>query len=83
MGAFIYLIFYILLVIELIWWFTCTKHEDAPLALELVVAVLSFIPVVHIIFCIVFPIFCYKCVKDYDIELKNNWFNRTFLAYHE
>ena len=74
---------YILLFLEFIWYFTCTIHTDVPLILILLDFFFGCIPGVNIFMVIVNPVLFIIMYKEADIELKNNWFNRKFLAYRE
>ena len=83
MGTFLLILGWILSFIIFVWYFTCTKHKDVPLALVLIDFIISLIPVMNWIFLLVnIGLLCYF-VDEEIIELKNNWFNRTFLAYNE
>ena len=74
---------YILVFIEIIWYFTCTKHEDIPLVLVLFNIVLSCIPGLNCVMVIINAVILGILSSEGDIELKDNWFNRKFLAYRE
>lgn len=83
MGSFIIILGYILLICEVLWYFTCTKHEDVPLILVLIAIIFGLIPVVNIALSLVYLAILRMLEVEDLIELKNNWFNRKFLAYHE
>lgn len=83
MRIFIYIIAYIILIAEIIWWITCTKRKDIPLILELILLIFSLIPGLHVISVIAIPGIAYILYDNNNIELKDNWFNKTFLSCHE
>lgn len=83
MSAFIIILFYFIVLGEIIWWFTSVRHTEIPLLLEIVIAIIMLCPGLHIIGSIVFAAACWMACIEGDIQLKNNWFNRKFLAHRE
>lgn len=83
MGTFVMIAAYILIFIEIIWYFTCTKHEDIPLALVLLDIFLSCIPGFNCVMVIINVVVLGILSSEGDIELKDNWINRKFLAHRE
>ena len=84
MGSGLILIgFYILLIGEILWYFTCTKHKDVPLIYALIATLLGCIPGINIIISLLILFLMAWLADNGIIELKNNWFNRVFLAYNE
>lgn len=83
MGIFVYIFFLFLGICEFIWYITCTKHKEVPLILVLLDVLTFFCPILNIITSICNIYILYVLTDDKTIELKNNWFNRTFLAYNE
>lgn len=81
-GALLFILFMILGTCEFLWYFTCTNHEDVPLILVLLDVLTVFCPILNIIMFFINIVILYYLVDDYVITLKNNWFNRVFLAYH-
>ncbi len=79
MGSFIIILGYVLVICEILWYFTCTKHEDVPLILVLIAIIISLIPGSNIIFSLSYPCVLHVLKIEGLIELKNNWFNRKFL----
>lgn len=83
LGPILIIIAYILVICEFIWYFTCTEHKDIPLIIILLLLLLSLIPGVNLVMCVInITIFIGMVLGDY-IKLKNNWFNRVFLAHYE
>ena len=82
MGTFIYILFIFLGLFEFIWYLTCTNHKKVPLILVLLDALLIFCPILNIFIAFGNIFFLVTLVGDCEIELKDNWFNRTFLAYN-
>ena len=83
MTAIVYIVFYIIVLCEILWWFTCTEDRHVPLLVQIVVAICLLVPGLHIISAPSFAILCWFAYAEKDIELKDNWFNRTFLGYNE
>lgn len=81
MGTILLILFYILDVLLFLWYFTCTEHTKIPLILVIFDFILTMIPVVNIILFIINIVVASFLVDDYLLKLKDNWFNRTFLAY--
>lgn len=72
----------IVFALLLIWFFTSTNAcKDVPLLLPITLFGISWIPGVGIGLDTIFLAFI--CINVDDLDLKNNWFNRTFLAYRE
>ena len=81
-----FLIFWLIPVVLthfwLIWYFTCIKHESIPLILVLLFVLFSWIPLIgYAIFMYLIMESFFK-IEDRVCQLKDNWFNRVFLAYH-
>ena len=74
---------YILLFLEFVWYLTCTIHKDVPFILILLDFLFACIPGVNLLMALINPVLFIIMYKEADIELKNNWFNRKFLAYRE
>ena len=83
MGTFVYIFFLLLGICEFIWYITCTKHKEVPLILVLLDVLTFLCPILNIVTSISNIFVLYVLIDDETIELKNNWFNRTFLAYNE
>ena len=83
MNALIIILAYVLVISEILWYFTCTKHEDIPLILALITIIVSLFPGVNVFAVILLPILFEILKTDNLIKLKNNWFNRKFLSYRE
>jgi predicted PurR-regulated permease PerM len=81
LGSFIILLGYFIAYAVLLWYATCTKHKRIPKILSVLYFFLCMIPVAIYFVCSIW-VWVYWEEYDYDIELKNNWFNRTFLAYN-
>jgi len=81
MTGIVFGIAYILLLCEILWYFICTKHEDVPLILVLFGILFASIPGVHILMVFLNPVILFGLYSDDCIRLKDNWFNRKFLAY--
>lgn len=81
LGSFIILLGYFIAYAVLLWYVTCTKHKRIPKILSVLYFFLCMIPVVNYFVCGIW-VWVYWEEYDYDIELKDNWFNRTFLAYN-
>ena len=81
MSAFILILTYILAVCEAVWYFTSTEHEEIPLIVSLFDCFLCCIPGINCIIVLANILISWILVNEGDIELKDNWFNRTFLAY--
>ena len=82
LGTFLFILFLILGICEFIWYLTCTKHKDVPLILVLVDVLTLFCPILNIVMFFVNLWILYALVDEFTIDLKDNWFNRTFLAYN-
>lgn len=81
MTGIVFGIAYILLLCEILWYFICTKHEDVPLIFVLLGILFVSIPGVNILMVFLNPIILLGLYSEGCIELKDNWFNRKFLAY--
>ena len=81
LGSFIILLGYFIAYVILLWYATCTHHNKVPRILSFLYFLLCMIPVANYFFCGVWTGVYYEEFKQ-DIELKDNWFNRTFLAYN-
>ena len=81
-GAIVFLLFLILGIGQFIWYLKCTEHKDVPLILVLLDALTMFCPILNVFMFILNIVILYYLLDDNIIELKDNWFNRTFLAYH-
>lgn len=79
---FLYILWMLLTIIVCLWYFTCTKHKKVPLILVLLFFTVGFIPIINV-FSTLFGFWALLHLVDEKIvELKDNWFNRTFLAYN-
>ena len=84
MGAFIIILAYILVIGEFIWYFTCTEHKDVPLILVIIALILGLLPGFNCFAAFIIIPIVIACLWDNgSVILKNNWFNRKFLAYRE
>lgn len=84
MGTIVLIISYILIVCEFVWYFTCTKHEDIPLIAVLFWFIINCIPGLNVFTgFIANPVIIGFFTIEEGIELKDNWFNRKFLAHHD
>lgn len=83
MGTVFILLAYLIFFLEIIWFFTCTDHSKIPLIVPLLVIIFGLIPGFNCIIALIIPLTAAILIEEEDITLKNNWFNRTFLAYHE
>lgn len=81
LGGFIILLGYFIAYALLLWYVTCTTHKHIPMILSILYFFLCTIPVANYFICGIWA-WVYSDVFEYEIELKNNWFNRTFLAYN-
>ena len=81
LGSFIILLGYFIVYAILLWYATCTKHNKVPAILSVLYFFLCMIPVANYFICGTW-IYVYCVLFGCDIDLKNNWFNRTFLAYN-
>lgn len=81
MSAFIIIIGYFVAYAVLLWYITCTIHKKVPAILTVLYFILCMIPVVNYVIVSTYPFLYFEVFED-DIKLKNNWFNRTFLAYN-
>jgi len=79
MTAIIYIIAYLLLICEIVWWFTSVDRSKFPLLLELVIVFVCCIPGLHVFVAFAGPAICTVAYEGGDLELKDNWFNRKFL----
>ena len=82
LGTFLFILFLLLGLAELVWYLTCTEHKKVPLILVLLDVLTMFCPILNIIMFFVNVGILYGLVDDWIIKLKDNWFNRTFLAYN-
>ena len=83
LAAILLILAYILVVLEFIWYFTCTEHKEIPLILVILAFIVSLIPGMNVVMCILNIGAIFGLTSEYYITLKNNWFNRKFLAYRE
>ena len=83
MGTFLFILFLILGLCEILWYLTCTEHKNIPLLFVLLDIFTVFCPILNACMFIVNLIVLYQLVDTYSIKLKYNWFNRVFLAHHE
>lgn len=81
LGSFIILLGYFITYAILLWYATCTHHNKVPKILSVLYFFLCMIPIANYLICGVW-VWVYSEEYKYDIKLKNNWFNRTFLAYN-
>lgn len=73
----------IFVLLEFVWYVTSTEHKYIPMILVLLDVAIAFIPVIGW-FVFVGNIFIIiDLIENNNLELKDNWFNRNFLAYHE
>ena len=79
---FLYILWVLATIAIFIWYFTCTKHKKVPLLSVLFLFIAGFIPFLNIISTIFSLMKLVDLIDDSDVELKDNWFNRTFLAYN-
>lgn len=83
MGSVVIYFFTLILgICEAIWYFTCTEHKEVPLILVLLDIVMVPCPILGTLLAIVNIFILAGLINERTIELKNNWFNRTFLAYN-
>ena len=82
MGVILFFLFFILVLAEVVWYATCTKHKDIPLILVIIDALTGFFPVLNIFMFFINLLLLYFLIEDKSVKLKDNWFNRKFLAYH-
>ena len=80
-GAFILIFGYILAYTLLLWYVTCTEHKKVPAILSVLYFLLCLIPGANYFICGIWMWVYFEEFK-YNITLKNNWFNRKFLAYN-
>lgn len=79
---FLHILWMLLTIIVCLWYFTCTKHKKVPLIIVLLWFIIGFIPIINL-FSTLFGFWAlFNLVDEGTIELKDNWFNRTFLAYN-
>jgi len=83
MGAFIIILAYILVIGEFIWYLTCTEHKDVPLILVIITLIFSLLPGFNCFAIFIIPMVIACLCDTGSVILKNNWFNRKFLAYRE
>lgn len=83
MSGLVLIFFYFFFMSEILWYFTCTKHKDVPLIYALITVLLGWIPGLNIIISLIVLFLMAWLADNGIIELKNNWFNRVFLAYNE
>lgn len=81
LGGFIILLGYFIAYVILLWYATCTHHNRIPKILSVLYFFLCMIPFANYFICGVWVGTYYEEFEQ-DIELKDNWFNRTFLAYN-
>ena len=81
MTTFIYIAAYVLLILEIIWWFTCVERKGFPFLLELCVCAILAIPGLHCFSVIISPVIIGTAIEDDYLYIKDNWFNRNFLGY--
>lgn len=81
-GTIVFFIFLILGICEFLWYFTCTEHKEVPLILVLLDLLTVFCPMLNIIMFFANLVIFYGLIDDWIIELKDNWFNRVFLAHN-
>ena len=67
-----YILCYIIVILEIIWWYTCTQNKEIPLLIQILGTIFALIPGVHVVCTIAVPVMCYWCYKDGDLKLKNN-----------
>ena len=69
-----------------VWYLTCTEHKRIPLIIPLLILGATWIPIlglcIALFSAILLPLFWDDLNYEFDVELKNNWINRTFFAYH-
>ena len=83
MGSVVIYFFTLILgICEAIWYFTCTEHKDVPLILVLLDIAIVLCPILGTLLAIVNIFILGGLINERTIELKNNWFNRIFLAYN-
>lgn len=70
------------MVLFFIWYITCTRHKRVPLIISILILILSFIPMVGIFLFLLSFLMVVLGKDELGIELKDNWINRTFFAYH-
>ena len=79
---FLHILWMLLTIIVCFWYFTCTKHKKVPLIIVLLWFVIGFIPIINL-FSTLFGFWAlFNLADEGTIELKDNWFNRTFLAHN-
>ena len=83
MSAFIMIIFYVFVIFQFIWYFTCTEHKSIPLLIVILDILFSIIPGMNILAFFINLLFLLYLIDQDLITLKDNWFNRNFLSYHE
>ena len=83
MSAFVIILAYILAFLFFIWFFTCTEHKELPLIVVILDIIFTCIPGLNIAFAIGNFLIVAILIDEKLVTLKNNWFNRTFLAYNE
>lgn len=81
LGSFIILLGYFIAYSILLWYATCTYHKEIPRILSVLYFFLCMIPAINYVICGIW-VWVYWEEYDYKIKLKDNWFNRTFLAYN-
>lgn len=80
-NGFIIILGYIIAYSVLLWYATCTIHHAVPKIFSIFYFIICLIPIVNYFICFIW-IAIYIAQYSTDIELKDNWFNRTFLAYN-
>lgn len=82
LGIFLSILFLFLGLAEFVWYLTCTEHKKVPLILVLLDVLTMFCPILNIIMFFINVVILYGLVDNWTIKLKDNWFNRVFLAYN-
>ena len=78
----LHILWMLLTIIVCLWYFTRSKHKKVPLIILLLWFIIGFIPIINL-FSTLFGFWAlFNLVDEGTIELKDNWFNRTFLAYN-
>jgi hypothetical protein len=83
MTGFFIILAYVLAFCETLWYFTCTKHDNIPLIIPIIIIILCCIPGFNCVMILINIIALGIMISEKVIQLKDNWFNRKFLAYHE
>ena len=80
-STFIILLGYFVAYSVLLWYVTCTTHKKVPAILSVIYFFLCMIPAANYFICGIYVLVLKEEFHN-EIKLKNNWFNRTFLAYN-